>query len=111
MHLLDIHSLQLEDVTDETTKPYCILSHVWEQNQEILYEDINSLPRSSRSGAEKTRSFCKLLCDEKSILDPSALVDRVWVDTCCIDKKSSAELSEAINSMYKYYATAKICVA
>ena len=24
----------------------------------------------------------------------------VWIDTCCIDKTSSAELSEAINSMY-----------
>lgn len=27
-------------------------------------------------------------------------LDYVWVDTCCIDKSSSAELSEAINSMY-----------
>ena len=33
----------------------------------------------------------------------------VWVDTCCIDKRSSAELSEAINSMYWWYANAKIC--
>ena len=35
----------------------------------------------------------------------------VWVDTCCIDKRSSAELSEAINSMYRWYANAKICYA
>lgn len=33
----------------------------------------------------------------------------VWVDTCCIDKKSSAELNEAINSMYKWYERAAIC--
>ena len=26
--------------------------------------------------------------------------DWIWVDTCCIDKTSSADLSEAINSMY-----------
>ena len=32
-----------------------------------------------------------------------------WVDTCCIDKTSSAELSEAINSMYSWYADAQIC--
>ena len=32
-----------------------------------------------------------------------------WVDTCCINKQSSAELSEAINSMYNWYQGAKIC--
>jgi hypothetical protein len=37
--------------------------------------------------------------------------DHVWIDTCCIDKSSSAELSEAINSMYKWYARAKVCYA
>lgn len=31
------------------------------------------------------------------------------MDTCCIDKKSSAELSEAINSMYGYYAESTHC--
>ena len=37
--------------------------------------------------------------------------DWVWVDTCCIDKKSSAELSEAINSMFRWYAEAGECYA
>jgi hypothetical protein len=35
----------------------------------------------------------------------------IWVDTCCIDKSSSAELSEAISSMSRWYADAKICYA
>lgn len=35
----------------------------------------------------------------------------VWVDTCCIDKLSSAELSEAINSMHAWYKRAYICYA
>jgi hypothetical protein len=34
-----------------------------------------------------------------------------WVDTCCIDKTSSAELSEAINSMYRWYTEADSCYA
>ena len=37
--------------------------------------------------------------------------DWVWIDTCCIDKKSSAELSEAINSMFRWYAEAQECYA
>ncbi|EAA33114.1 HET-domain-containing protein [Neurospora crassa] len=35
----------------------------------------------------------------------------VWIDTCCIDKSSSAELSEAINSMFKWYHDAEVCYA
>ena len=35
----------------------------------------------------------------------------LWVDTCCIDKRSSAELTEAINSMYRWYENAQICYA
>ena len=38
-------------------------------------------------------------------------VQWVWVDTCCIDKRSSAELSEAINSMWKWYENAEYCMA
>jgi len=37
--------------------------------------------------------------------------ERLWVDTCCIDKRSSAELSEAINSMYRWYENARVCYA
>ncbi|KAK4628940.1 Vegetative incompatibility protein HET-E-1 [Fulvia fulva] len=35
----------------------------------------------------------------------------IWIDTCCIDKKSSQELSEAINSMYDWYKGAAECYA
>ena len=31
-----------------------------------------------------------------------------WVDTCCIDKTSSAELSEGINSMFRYYGFSQV---
>jgi hypothetical protein len=32
-----------------------------------------------------------------------------WIDSCCIDKSSSAELSEAINSMFEWYKNAQVC--
>lgn len=38
-------------------------------------------------------------------------LDCAWIDTCCIDKTSSAELGEAINSMFKWYRKAKVCYA
>ncbi|THU97022.1 hypothetical protein K435DRAFT_890504 [Dendrothele bispora CBS 962.96] len=33
----------------------------------------------------------------------------IWIDSCCIDKSSSAELSENINSMYRLYENAGVC--
>ncbi|KAI1793774.1 heterokaryon incompatibility protein-domain-containing protein, partial [Ganoderma leucocontextum] len=35
----------------------------------------------------------------------------IWIDSCCIDKSSSSELSEAINSMFVWYRKAEICYA
>lgn len=57
-------------------------------------------------GYEKIRQFCGFIiaCREPQ-------VHWAWVDTCCIDKRSSAELSEAINSMWKWYMQAQYCVA
>ncbi|KAF9222189.1 hypothetical protein BS17DRAFT_681101, partial [Gyrodon lividus] len=33
-----------------------------------------------------------------------------WSDTCCINKESSAELEEAIRSMYRWYEEASMCI-
>ena len=35
----------------------------------------------------------------------------LWADTCCIDKSSSVELSEAINSMFRWYKESEVCYA
>lgn len=35
----------------------------------------------------------------------------IWIDTCCIDKSSSAELSEAINSMWTWCQNGMVCYA
>jgi hypothetical protein len=38
-------------------------------------------------------------------------LEYIWIDTCCTDKKSSAELSEAIKSMFSWYENAEFCTA
>ena len=51
----------------------------------------------------KVRAFCEVAEREE--------YKWAWIDTCCIDKSSSAELSEAINSMFRYYTLALVCYA
>ncbi len=51
------------------------------------------------------------LCPAYTSTTPSNEEPHQWIDTCCIDKSSSAELSEAINSMFRWYGDAEVCYA
>ncbi|KAL4065648.1 heterokaryon incompatibility protein-domain-containing protein [Scleroderma yunnanense] len=100
----------LEFRDDEMTD-YAILSHRW-IGKEVDYKEIIKLARMNKSDQKAIRDrdgYKKILssCEQAKRDGYSWL----WVDTCCIDKRSSAELSEAINSMYRWYANAKICYA
>ena len=101
----------LEFRDDEATK-YAILSHRWIDPKEVDYEEMVDLAKMDRQEQDEIRGRLGY----KKIVDTCKQAKRdgyewVWVDTCCIDKRSSAELSEAINSMYRWYANAKICYA
>ncbi len=102
MHLIDTKTLRLREVTSENDKAYAIFSHRWQEG-EVLFEDMADLASCTKPGVAKLKALCNL-CLHRGM-------SYAWMDTCCIDKKSSAGLSEAINSMYKYYAFAKFCIA
>lgn len=89
---------------DVSTYPsYAILSHTWEQD-EVSYRDMQDL-----SVAQRKRGFKKIeMCCRQAAADG---YNWAWADTCCIDQTSSAELSEAINSMYKWYESSMVCYA
>lgn len=81
--------------------PYTILSHRWEE-EEVTLEDIKVGEEAKRKkGYRKLQKACEMAARHN--------LDYIWIDTCCIDKTSSAELSEAINSMFQYYREAEIC--
>ncbi|KAI8658962.1 HET domain-containing protein [Fusarium keratoplasticum] len=90
MRLLKIESGTLEEFTDETRVSYAILSHRWEDD-EVLFQDITQGTAPLKKGWQKVENFCSIAEKEG--------FRYVWIDTCCIDKSSSTELSEAINSI------------
>jgi hypothetical protein len=71
---------------------YAILSHTWGP-EEVNFRDMMEGNGTSKTGFDKIR-----FCGEQARRDG---LQYFWVDTCCIDKSSSAELSEAINSMFR----------
>jgi hypothetical protein len=88
---------------DITRYPYTILSHTWLQdnNEELTYEDISQGSGCGKVGYEKL-----IFCAEQTTSDG---FQYFWVDSCCIKKSSDAELSESINSMYRWYQRAVKC--
>lgn len=126
MRLLNISTLELEEFG--TPGPaYAILSHTWGKD-EVSLQDLHAPGMSNlhKQGLEELRILEKhgLLYPLEAqkfdsyfkIRNHCAVASRdgfnwVWVDTCCIDKTSSAELSEAINSMYYLYQEAGDCYA
>lgn len=104
MWLLNANTLTLEVFQDDylPARGYTILSHTWDE-EEVSFKAL------TEGKAEHLRGYQKILgCCE---LSTSEGYDYTWIDTCCIDKTSSAELSEAINSMFKWYYMAGICYA
>ena len=103
MRLINAHTLKLEEFLNDKVQPYAILSHRWSDSEMSLL-DMQSLqleePVNSQ-GFLKIKYAC-----EQAVKDGYRYV---WVDTCCINKDSSAELSEAINSMYRWYQRAAVC--
>ena len=101
MRLLHAETLEFEEFFDTQIPPYLILSHRWGE-KEMSYKQINKKRAEEGPGLTKILEFCTLALEKNHTW--------VWIDTCCIDKKSSAELSEAINSMFKWYQSAEECV-
>jgi hypothetical protein len=102
MWLLNTRTLTLRGFT-ANVPDYVILSHTWWQ-EEVTFDDI-----SKPAQRAKMKGFAKIVgCCKQAVQDG---FEWAWIDTCCIDKRSSAELSEAINSMYKWYWDAAICYA
>lgn len=107
MWLINVHSYALEEFLGEgETPPYAIISHVWSRpaSAEVTFREM----REDLASAQSKPCFMKIF--HSCVIAKSHDLSWVWIDTCCIDKTSSAHLSEAINSMYRYYRDSAECL-
>jgi hypothetical protein len=122
MRLLDVRTLEIKYFLGTAIDEYAILSHAWVAGDEVSFQDMQGDHNlvKHRGGYRKIVKCCL-----QARLDG---LDYAWVDTCCkyfmgnkqrrltfdcvgIDKTDSAELSESINSMYRWYKDAAVCYA
>lgn len=94
LRLIEYHENEIPD--------YAILSHRWgAKHEEVTYEDFERGTNKKKNGWEKIE-FCR----KRAAIDH---LHHFWIDTCCINKESSAELTEAVNSMFRWYQNAAKC--
>ena len=90
------------DLVGDNIPRYAILSHTWGDDvEEVTFKDLAENTGKNKAGYNKIR-----FCAEQARRD---CLRYFWVDTCCIDKSNSNELSEAINSMFGWYRNAARC--
>jgi hypothetical protein len=102
MRLLNTNTLTLHEFFDNAIPNYAILSHRWE-SEEVTFQDLQGGRASSMKGFSKIEGCCQQAASDGW--------EFAWIDSCCIDKTSSSELSEAINSMFKWYQNSQVCYA
>lgn len=101
----DTHDLRLETFNDESQiPPYAILSHTWLKDEdEITFAELG------HGNLQEKRGWKKLDYSRTQAAEDG--LGYIWIDTCCIDRSSSAELTEAINSMFRWYQNSRVCYA
>ncbi|KAK7187899.1 ankyrin repeat protein [Paraphaeosphaeria sporulosa] len=94
-------------ISNKEVPNYAILSHTWKDEQEVTFDDLKSIDNAKERDSQRSEGYRKLrFCAQQAKQDG---LNYFWVDTCCIDKSNSAELQEAINSMFRWYQNAGRC--
>ncbi|RYP79640.1 hypothetical protein DL770_006589 [Monosporascus sp. CRB-9-2] len=102
MRLLNTDNFEVKEFRDDGAPRYAILSHTWDE-EELTFQDMEGTHVVNKKGYQKVKRCCSVAKADG--------FKHVWIDTCCIDKRSSTELTEAINSMYRWYEKAQVCYA
>ncbi|KAF0329463.1 het domain protein [Colletotrichum asianum] len=122
MWLIDTTLLTLIGIQGDPPEDYAILSHTWVEDEVTFanfqeygaateFQTYPTAPNNSAIRQKVLASSGYAKIKNAAELARSHGLRFLWVDTCCIDKTSSAELSESINSMYRWYRDAKFCIA
>lgn len=132
MRLLHSRTLDFKTFLEDELPRYLILSHTW-GDDEVSYQDMCWLQKSknipkklkddplylalsgSLGGTALTEDQVKRRHGYEKIVRTAEITNSkgfnwFWIDTCCIDKSSSAELQEAINSMFRWYRKSEVCI-
>lgn len=104
MRLLNVHTLEFVDIY-RIPEVYAVASHRWSAGNEVMLHEVKNASRKDKSGWMKVEGFANFI---KSSFPH---IELLWIDTCCVNQDSDREVSEAVNSMFRWYSQAEVCLA
>jgi hypothetical protein len=106
MRLINIHTRLLEEFYGSDIPAYSRLSQTWKEGQRITFREVElqGIQQLAKSQFTKINGSCRQVEN-----DGRWILIYIWDDTCCINTRRSSELGEAINSMFQWYKSARIC--
>ena len=104
MRLLNVSTLEFCEYPCDVPK-YVVASHRWKAGTEATIKDIKTKWNKDKKGYQKVEGFAKY------VRENIRHVEWLWIDTCCVNQDSSQEVTEAVNSMFRWYADAEVCLA
>jgi hypothetical protein len=113
MRLLNVHTFEFVNFLGDDVPNYSIASHRWIQDEATI-KDISKKRNTHTGGYKKVEGFCSYVQKANALYretHPQLCCDYLWIDTCCIDQKSSLEVDTAIRSMFQWYNKSVICYA
>lgn len=96
------------EVFDSSDAEYAILSHRW-SSEEVTYQDFTDPGAFLQKRLFTKKGYHKLFNMAQAAIAYN--ITWIWCDTCCINKTNAAELTEAINSMFRWYKESRLCFA
>lgn len=114
MRLLNVNTSEFAQFNGQHVPPYAITSHRW-SGDEPYFKEMRKNKATNGEGLKKVQGFCKFVRDEnvrrRAMRGEVEGCDWIWLDTVCINKDSDAEVTESINSMFRWYRRAEVCYA
>lgn len=99
-----MNSFEFVDFLNDHRHPYVAASHRWLEG-EATFQDVRDQRNANSTDYHEVKAFAEYI--RESICHTKWL----WIDTCCINKDSAAELWESINFMFDWYCEADLCLA
>lgn len=103
MRLLNVYTLEFSEHANG--EKYAIASHRWKAGTEATIKDLRNKRNTDKDGYRKVEDFARYVREHVQH------VNWLWIDTCCVNQDSSQEVAEAVNSMFRWYSNAEVCLA
>jgi hypothetical protein len=102
LRLLDVRTYQVSVFNEAAAPRYAAISHTWGPDEVVFKDLVNFQYATLRGGFAKLQGACLTVI--------KLGIEWIWIDTVCIDRSSSVEVSDSVNSIFRWFRNSQFCI-